>query len=107
MCVRAVEIARSTSVVDLRFAPCVFVKTTVRMITTRMMSEAVLTVRYHSRTRDGTIESMERAIHGLSRMFGGRLPMKKQANQALQPTRMLVTFYAYAQPAPSTHVADL
>ena len=28
-------------------------------------------------------------------------------NQALQPTRMLVTFCAYAQPAPSTRVADL
>ena len=31
----------------------------------------------------------------------------KRANQALQPTRMLVTFCAYAQPAPSTRVADL
>ena len=28
-------------------------------------------------------------------------------NQALQPTRMLVTFHAYAWPAPSTRVADL
>ena len=28
-------------------------------------------------------------------------------NQALQPTRMLVTFRAYARPAPSTRVADL
>ena len=32
---------------------------------------------------------------------------RKQPNQALQPTRMLVTFCAYAQPAPSTRVADL
>ena len=31
----------------------------------------------------------------------------KRPNQALQPTRMLVTFCAYAQPAPSTRVADL
>ena len=28
-------------------------------------------------------------------------------NQALQPTRMLVTFRACARPAPSTRVADL
>jgi len=34
-------------------------------------------------------------------------PRVKTANQALQPTRMLVTFCAYAQPAPSTRVADL
>ena len=31
----------------------------------------------------------------------------QKPNQALQPTRMLVTFRAYAQPAPSTRVADL
>jgi hypothetical protein len=31
----------------------------------------------------------------------------KKPNQALQPTRMLVTFRAYARPAPSTRVADL
>ena len=30
-----------------------------------------------------------------------------RANQALQPTRMLVTFRAFARPAPSTRVADL
>ena len=30
-----------------------------------------------------------------------------EPNQALQPTRMLVTFCAYAQLAPSTRVADL
>ena len=35
-------------------------------------------------------------------MRSGRTP-----NQALQPTRMLVTFRAYARPAPSTRVADL
>ena len=35
------------------------------------------------------------------------VPMSLAANQALQPTRMLVTFCAYAQPAPSTRVADL
>jgi len=34
-------------------------------------------------------------------------PRVKTANQALQPTRMLVTFRAYARPAPSTRVADL
>ena len=33
--------------------------------------------------------------------------MKEEPNQALQPTRMLVTFCADAQPAPSTRVADL
>ena len=32
---------------------------------------------------------------------------EEEPNQALQPTRMLVTFCAYAQPAPSTRVADL
>ena len=32
---------------------------------------------------------------------------RKEANQALQPTRMLVTFRADARPAPSTRVADL
>ena len=31
----------------------------------------------------------------------------KKPNQALQPTRMLVTFRACARPAPSTRVADL
>ena len=31
----------------------------------------------------------------------------REPNQALQPTRMLVTFRAYARPAPSTRVADL
>ena len=33
--------------------------------------------------------------------------MSQKPNQALQPTRMLVTFRAYARPAPSTRVADL
>ena len=33
--------------------------------------------------------------------------MKEEPNQALQPTRMLVTFRADARPAPSTRVADL
>src|SRR5690606_23090339 len=33
--------------------------------------------------------------------------MKKRPNQALQPTRVLVSFCADAQPAPSTRVADL
>jgi hypothetical protein len=37
----------------------------------------------------------------------GCMPRVKTANQALQPTRMLVTFRAYARPAPSTRVADL
>ena len=44
----------------------------------------------------------------------GFIPMRSRQsarlegpNQALQPTRMLVTFCAYAQPAPSTRVADL
>ena len=32
---------------------------------------------------------------------------RKTPNQALQPTRMLVTFRAYARPVPSTRVADL
>ena len=32
---------------------------------------------------------------------------RRTPNQALQPTRMLVTFCAFAQPAPSTRVADL
>ena len=32
---------------------------------------------------------------------------RRRPNQALQPTRMLVTFCAFAQPAPSTRVADL
>ena len=31
--------------------------------------------------------------------------LEEEPNQALQPTRMLVTFCAYAQPAPSTRVA--
>ena len=31
----------------------------------------------------------------------------KRPNQALQPTRMLVTIRAYARLAPSTRVADL
>ena len=35
------------------------------------------------------------------------LEAMKGPNQALQPTRMLVTFRAYARPAPSTRVADL
>jgi hypothetical protein len=35
------------------------------------------------------------------------LEATKEPNQALQPTRMLVTFCACAQPAPSTRVADL
>ena len=39
----------------------------------------------------------------LSRVIVGR----QKPNQALQPTRMLVTFRAYARPAPSTRVADL
>ena len=34
-------------------------------------------------------------------------PRVKTANQALQPTRMLVTVRADARPAPSTRVADL
>ena len=34
-------------------------------------------------------------------------PHQERPNQALQPTRMLVTFRAYARPAPSTRVADL
>ena len=34
-------------------------------------------------------------------------PRVQTANQSLQPTRMLVTFHAYAWPAPSTRVADL
>ena len=33
--------------------------------------------------------------------------MSERPNQALQPTRMLVTVRAYARPAPSTRVADL
>jgi hypothetical protein len=36
-----------------------------------------------------------------------RRVLSKKPNQALQPTRMLVTFRAYARPAPSTRVADL
>jgi len=43
-----------------------------------------------------------RAVTTLSRQMTPERP-----NQALQPTRMLVTFCAYAQPAPSTRVADL
>ena len=37
----------------------------------------------------------------------GEARVDKRPNQALQPTRMLVTFRAYARPAPSTRVADL
>ena len=36
-----------------------------------------------------------------------RVSVEEGANQALQPTRMLVTFRACARPAPSTRVADL
>jgi hypothetical protein len=35
------------------------------------------------------------------------LARDEEPNQALQPTRMLVTFRALARPAPSTRVADL
>ena len=34
-----------------------------------------------------------------------RFVYRSRPNQALQPTRMLVTFRAYARPAPSTRVA--
>ena len=32
---------------------------------------------------------------------------KNEPNKAMQPSRMLVTFRAYARPAPSTRLADL
>ena len=38
---------------------------------------------------------------------GLQLMWRSGPNQALQPTRMLVTFRACARPAPSTRVADL
>jgi len=35
------------------------------------------------------------------------LNTKNSPNKAMQPRRMLVTFRAYARPAPSTRLADL
>jgi len=50
---------------------------------------------------------------GSARRFKGRISARRMTlfpptpNQALQPTRMLVTVRAYARLAPSTRVADL
>jgi hypothetical protein len=46
-----------------------------------------------------------KSLRNLEQLFPRNVARKP--NQALQPTRMLVTFRAYARPAPSTRVADL
>ena len=68
-----------------------------------------------ARRYSGWIRSMALALFLLSLLPTGILVWSEaalsahalQPNQALQPTRMLVTFHAYAWPAPSTRVADL
>ena len=47
------------------------------------------------------------AMRSVSRRVFQKYKYAHSPNQALQPTRMLVTFHAFAWPAPSTRVADL
>ena len=47
------------------------------------------------------------AMRSISRRVFQIYQCAHSPNQALQPTRVLVTFRAYARPAPSTRVADL